>query len=150
MIGVLYTADKLVLLSIFISFFYLIFLFRTPKNIDNLHAKNVYTVLIMICILTNFVNIAAAYVYPKVLLVHGFDEEEEVEKSRKLSRDMLSESVTINLIREFLRNDARQVTAINQLQHTEVSGQEAQLLNELELMLVKKPLRFKKLFHMKR
>lgn len=144
-LGVMYSSDKLVLLSILISFFCLILLFRTPKKIDNLHMKN-GTIIIMICILANIVNIATTYVYPKILLAGGFDEEAAIEQSRNLSRDMISESVTINLIREFLRNDVKQVTALNQLQRVAFSEHETQLLSELGIDVNKKPISIQKTF----
>ncbi|MEN6413099.1 MAG: sulfatase-like hydrolase/transferase [Veillonellales bacterium] len=132
--SVLYTSDKIVLISILISFFLLILLFRTPKRMDNLLKKNAgVSIIIMICIAANLINIATANAFPKALVAGGFDEEGEIEKSRNLSRDMLSESVTINLMREFLRDDERQATAPSQLHRVAFSEQETQLLSELGL-----------------
>ncbi len=144
--GVLYTTDKIVLLGILISFSFLILLFRAPKRMHNLHTKNVVFLTIMICLLANLVNYTTAYVYPKALLEEGFDEEAEIEISRNLSRDLLTKSVTTNLIREFLRNDVRPVTASNQLYRVAFSKQETQLLNELGITVSGKPASIQKTF----
>ena len=144
-IGVIYTSDKVFLLGILMSFFFLIWLFRTPKKIKNWRTSTVSTI-ITICIAANLVNIATAYVYPKVLVESGFDEEGEIEKSRNLSREMLSESVTINLLQEFLRQDLRQVTATNHLYRVAFSEQETQLLDELGISVREKPISTQKAF----
>jgi lipoteichoic acid synthase len=144
--GVLYTTDKIVLLGILISFFFFMLLFRTPKKMPTLHSKNIGSLIIMICILANLVNFATAYVYPKVLMEEGFDEEAEIETCRNLSRDLLTKSVTINLIREFLRNDARHVAAANQLYRVAFSEQETKLLNELGIAFSEKPTPTQKAF----
>ncbi|WP_378954344.1 LTA synthase family protein [Pelosinus sp. sgz500959] len=144
--GVLYTADKVVLFGILISFFFLMLLFRTPKRMHTFRKKNVSTLIIMICILANFVNFTTAYVYPKALMEDGFDEEAEIEKSRNLSRDLLTESVTINIVREFLRNDDRHVNASNHLYRVAFSEQETKLLNELKIDVTEKPVFVQKTF----
>lgn len=145
--SVLYTTDIIVLIGILISFFFLMLFFRVPKKLDNLHPKKMgVPIIIMICIAVNFVNIATAYVYPKALVEGGFDEEGEIEKSRNLSRAMLSESVTINLIHEFLKNDDRQVIASNQLYRVAFSEHETQLLDELGIDISKKPIATQKAF----
>lgn len=137
--GVLYTADKLVLFSILISFFFLILLFRTPKKMHNFHQKNVGILIIMLCIFANFVNFSTTYLYPKALMEDGFDEEAEIETSRNLSRDLLAESVTINIVRELLRNDDHHANASNHLYRVAFSGQETKLLNELGIDVTEKP-----------
>jgi len=136
--GVLYTADKAVLFSILISFCFLILLFRTPRKTHHLHQKNVGILIITICILANFINFTTAYVYPKALMEDGFDEEAEIEKSRNLSRDLLTESVTINAVREFLRNEDRHVSASTHLYRVAFSKQEISLLNELGITVTEK------------
>ncbi len=130
-LGVIYTADKTVLLGILISLIFLILLFRTPKKINYSQTRNVGALIIVICIVANLINFATAYIYPKVLIANGYDEECELEKGRNLSRNILSESVTINLAREFLRNDESHVTASNQLYRVGFSEKETLLLNEL-------------------
>lgn len=137
--SVLYTTDKIVLLGILVSFFLLTLLFRTPKKMPILHQKNVGIMIIMICALTNLVNLSVAYVYPKALMEEGFDEEAEIEKSRHLSRDLLSKSVTTNIVLEFFRNDIRPVNASNQLYRVAFSERETQLLNELGIDVREKP-----------
>lgn len=137
--GVLYTADKVLLLSILVSFFCLTLLFRTPKKMPNLHQKSVGIMIIMICFIANFVNLTTAYVYPKVLMEEGFDEEAEIEKSRNLSRDLLTKSVTTNLVLELFRNNDRPVNASNHLYRVAFSKQETKLLNELGIDVNEKP-----------
>lgn len=144
-LGVLYTTDRIVLLSILLSFLFLMLLFRTPKKTGCLHTKNVGT-LIIICILANLINMGTAYVYPKVLVAYGFDEEGEIEKSRNLSRDLLTEPVTINLIEEFIKNDDRPVNASNQLYRVAFSEDETQLLSELGITVNEKPAATQKAF----
>lgn len=143
--GVLYTTDKIVLLGILLSFSVLMLLFQTPKKTGCLHTKNVCT-LIAICILANLINIGTAYVYPKALVANGFYEEGEIEKSRNLSRDMISESVTINLIGEFLKNDAIQVNASSQLYRVAFTEEETRLLSELKIAVNEKPVSTQKTF----
>lgn len=135
--GVLYTADKMVLLGILISFILLIVLFRTPKKILHLHSQNI-GVIILICIAANLVDISTAHIYPKVLLASGFDEEAEIEKSRNLSRDLLSQSVAVNLVRQLLRDDEIQAAA-NHRYRVEFSEPETQLLNEFGIKVEKEP-----------
>ena len=137
--GVLYTADKVVVLATLVSFFFLTLLFRTPKKLPNLHPKNVGIIIIMICLLANLANLTTAYVYPKALLEEGFDEEAEIEKSRNLSRDLLTKSVTINLALEFFRNNVRPVNASNHLYRIVFSEQETKLLNELGIDIRESP-----------
>ncbi len=144
--GVLYTTDKIVLLGILISFCFLMLLFRAPKRMHHLHTKNVVILTIMICILANLVNFTTAYVYPKALMEEGFDEEAEIETCRNRSRDLLTKSVTTNLIREFLRNDDRPVTAATQLYRVAFSEQETKLLNELGIAVSEKPIPTQKAF----
>lgn len=142
--GVLYVTDKIVLIGILISFLFLMLLFRTPKKPDNLHQK-IVTNIIMICISANLINITIAKAYPKALVANGFDEEGEIEKSRNLSRDMLSESVTINLIQEFLRNETH-LTASSQLYRVAFSEHETQLLNKLGIAVDEKTISVQKAF----
>ncbi len=129
--GVLYTADKMLLLGILVSFLVLTLLFRTPKNLSNLHIKNAGITIITICVLANFVNLTTAYLYPIALMEEGFDEEAEIEKSRNLSRDLLTKSVTLNLALEIFRNNDRAVNASTHLYRVPFSKQETDLLNEL-------------------
>ena len=138
-LGVIYTADKSVLLGICISIFFLFLLFRTPKKIDNLQTKNVGVIIIMICIVANLINFAAANIYPEVLLANGYDEESEIERARNLSRNLLSESVTINLAREFWRNHEKHITASTQLYRVGFSENETLLLSELGIEVGEKP-----------
>lgn len=144
--GVINSADKIVLIGIVSTFLFLLSLFRTPKKTGKLHLKNVGIILLLICISANIANMATAYVYPKVLLAGGFDEEGEIEKSRNLSRDMLSESVTINIIQEFLRKDQGVITATNQLYRVAFSKLETQLLDELGIVVGEKPTPAQKAF----
>jgi hypothetical protein len=137
--GVLYTTDKTILFGILISFLFLMFLFRAPERMHNFHTKNAGILIITICILANLVNFATAHVYPKALKEEGFDEEAEIETSRNLSRYLLTESVTVNFMREFLRNDDSHVTASNQLYRVAFSAQESKLLRELEIDVSEKP-----------
>ncbi|WP_245755012.1 LTA synthase family protein [Pelosinus propionicus] len=136
--GVVYTTDKMILLGILISFFFFMLLFRAPNKMPTLHSKS-FGSLIMICILVNLVTFSTAYVYPKVLMEEGFDEEAEIEICRNLSRDLLTKSVTINLIREFLRNDDRPVAAANQLYRVAFSEKETDLLDDLGITVNEKP-----------
>lgn len=140
MLSVIYTADNYVLLGILISFFLLMLLFRLPKKINKLHTQSVVIIMITLYIGFNFINFATAYVYPKVLIANGFDEEGDIEKARDLSRDLISESVTINLVREWGRNNARQVTASNQLYRVAFSKNETLLLSELGIEIGEKPI----------
>lgn len=134
--SVIYTADKLASLSILTSFFLLMFLFRAPKRTEHLHSKNMsVAIMIMVCFAANLVNMATVNAYPKALVEGGFDEEGAIEKSRNLSRDMLSGSVTVNLLRELLRNTESQVAAPSQLYRVPFSTQETQLLNELDIVV---------------
>lgn len=137
--GVLCTTDKIVLLCIVISFFFLMLLFRTPRKLGHFSKKNIGPIIIWICLLANLINFAAASLYPKVLLASGFDEESEIENSRNLSRNMLSESVTINLAREFWRNREREIPATSQHQHFAFSEDETYLLSELGININEKP-----------
>lgn len=121
-------------------------LFRTPKKIYNLRTKNLGTIIVMVCILANLINFATAYTYPKVLLESGFDEESEIEKARNLSRALLSESVTINLVREFWKNEERSVPVFSHLQHFAFSEHETQLLSELGIDVAEKPLATQNVF----
>jgi len=132
-IGVLSSTDKTILLSILISFFFFMLLFRAPKKMYDFHTKNVASLIVILCILANAVNYTTAYVYPKVLLEEGFDEEAEIEKSRNLSRDLLTKSVTLNLALEFFRNSDRPVNASNHLYRVAFSEQETALLNEMRI-----------------
>jgi phosphoglycerol transferase MdoB-like AlkP superfamily enzyme len=138
-LGVIYTTDKTVLLGILISLIFLILLFRTPKKINYSQTRNVGSLIIVICIVANLINFATAYIYPKVLIANGYDEECELEKGRNLSRNILSQSVTINLAREFLRNDESHVTASNQLYRVGFSEKETLLLSELGIEVGEKP-----------
>lgn len=137
--GVLYTTDKMVLLGIVISFFLLMLLFRFPKRLHTLPARNIGILIIMICLLANLANVTTAYVYPKALLEEGFDEEAEIETSRNLSRDLLTKAVTVNLMQELLRNNDKYTAASNQLYRVAFSKQEARLLNELGIDVGEKP-----------
>ncbi len=138
--SVVSTADKLLLLGILLSFSCLMLLFRTPKKLDGWHTKNMgIAIMIMLCVAVNQINTATADAYPKALVEGGFDEEGEIEKSRNLSRDMLSGSITVNLVREFLRNVDKPVTVPSQLYRVPFSVQETQLLNELDIAVDKKP-----------
>lgn len=137
--SVLYTADKVVLLGIVISFFLLMLLFRTPKKLDSPFNNNTVIIAILLCISANLVNAATAHIYPSMLIENGFDEEGEIEKSRNLSRDLLAASVTINLVREWLRNDDSYAAASNQLYRVAFSEHETQLLQELGITVGEKP-----------
>lgn len=138
--SVVSTADKLLLLGILLSFSCLMLLFRTPKKIDGWHTKNMgIVIMIMLCVAVNLINTATADAYPKALVEGGFDEEGEIEKSRNLSRDMLSGSITFNLVREFLRTAERQVTAPSQLYRVPFTEKETQLLSELDIAIDEKP-----------
>lgn len=137
--GTIYTADKIALLVIVISFSLLMLLFRTPKKFDQLPTKNISTMIVSICILANFITIATAYAYPKLLLADGFDEEAAIETYRNLSRDMIFESVTINLAREILQNDDKNIPAFSNLQHYPFSEDEIYLLDELGIDVNPKP-----------
>lgn len=136
--GVLYTADKTVLFGILVSFFFLALLFRTPKNNAHTPQKLVgVAIIILICVITNLVNIAMADVYPKVLAAGGFNLEGELEQSRNLSRDLLAKSVTMNLVREFLRTEARPGVDPLQFHREAFSDQEKQLLSKLGIKVDK-------------
>lgn len=102
--------------------------------------------IVAICILANLINIATAYIYPQLLLADGFDDEAEIEKSRNLYRDLLSESVTINLAREIWQNDEEYIPASSQLQHFSFSGNEIALLSQLEIDINEKPISSQKAF----
>ena len=145
-IGVIYTSDKMILLGILASLLFLTLLFRTPKNLQRLHTKNIGIMIVTICIFTNFVYSATTYVYPKALMEDGFDEEAEIEKSRNPSRDLLTGSVTINLVWQALRNEDRHVNASSQLYRVAFSEQETKLLNELGVDVKEKPTSAQKTF----
>lgn len=137
--SVIYTADKLILLGIIISFSFLMLLFRTPDSLHHAHRKNTGIVtLILICIAVNLVNMATVTAYPQALIENGFDEESAIEKSRNLSRDMLSSSVTVNLVREFLRNTESHAAA-SQLHRYPFTEKEVRLLSELNIAYDEKP-----------
>jgi phosphoglycerol transferase MdoB-like AlkP superfamily enzyme len=145
--GVLYAADKLVLIGILASFFFLIMLFRIPKKFEDSHIKTAGVAMIaVICITANLINIATSEAYPKVLYAGGFDEEGEIEKSRNLSRELISKSVTVNLVREFLRNEEKLVINPNQFQREVFSENEKRLLSEFGIMVDEKPDAFEKAF----
>lgn len=125
------TADKSVLFAIVSSFLFLLFLFRTPKNFPPSRAKSISIMIIAICLGVNAVNLATAYTYPQLLQADGFDEESIIERSRNLSRELLSDPVIISLAREILRNDEKHVVASSQRQHLPFSKDEISLLDEL-------------------
>lgn len=137
--SVINTADKSFLLGILISLILLALLFRTPKKINYRQTGNTVAIILFICIAANLINFATAYIYPKVLIAHGYDEEAELEKARNSSRNLLSQSVTINLAREFWRNDERIVAASSQLYRVAFSEKEALLLNELGIKVGERP-----------
>ena len=144
--SVLHSTDNLVLFSIPVSLFFLIFLFRTPKKLPTSHVKNAGIIMITICIFINVVNISVAHFYPKALMEDGLDEESMVETSRNLSRDLLTKSVTVNLVWEFLRNDIKPANASTQLYRIAFSEQEAELLDELGIDVNAKPAQAPKTF----
>lgn len=145
--GVVYSADKTILITILISFCFFMLIFRTPKKSDNFLQKNFgATAIIILCILINFVNLTIVNAYPKALLAAGFDEESEIEKSRNLTRNMLSKSVTINLIQEFFGNETKHVTATSQVQRVTFSEHEIELLSELGIEVDKKTTSTNKVF----
>jgi len=137
--SVIYTSDKLILLGILMSFSFLMLLFRTPGSSHHLHRKNAgVVILILICVAANLVNMATVAAYPQALIENGFDEESAIEKSRNVSRDMLSGSVTVNLVREFLRNTEKHAAA-SQLLRYPFTEKEARLLSELDIAVDEKP-----------
>lgn len=145
--GVLSTTNKFVLLGIVVSFFLLMFLFRKFPAIPDLPIKTVsIAIIVTACITANLINIATAEVYPKALYAGGFDEEGEIEKARNISRDLISSSVTVNLVQEFLRNEEK--TAINPNQYNRIpfSEDEKQFLGELGMTVDEKNARFEKAF----
>ncbi|WP_371381768.1 LTA synthase family protein [Sporomusa aerivorans] len=115
-------------------------LFRLPKRIQPFHAKSVGIVMITLYIGFNFINFATVSIYPKVLLENGFDEESDIEKARNISRDLISGSVTVNLVRELRRNDERHITAASQLYRVAFSKNEKLLLSELGIEIGEKPI----------
>ncbi|MBP2636699.1 MAG: sulfatase [Firmicutes bacterium] len=137
--SVIYTSDKLILLGILMCFSFLMLLFRTPGNLHHLPRKNTgVVILILICVAANLVNIATVAAYPRALIDNGFDEESAIEKSRNVSRDMLSSSVTVNLVREFLRNTEKHAAA-SQLHRYPFTEKETRLLSELDIAYDEKP-----------
>ncbi len=137
--GVISTTDKGVLLGIALSFIFLLLLFRTPKQPHFLPGKNIGALVLTVCVLANLVNIATAYTYPKLLLENGYNEESELEKSRNVSRDLLSESVTLNLVQEIWQNDEQYVPVSSHLRHYPFTKEETYLLDELGMNLQDKP-----------
>lgn len=129
--GVLSTADAPMLAGVLGSFCLLLFLFRTPKRPDYLRHKNLGAIAFTVCLLANVLNVTLGTLYPQLLLADGYYEEGEIEKARKVSRELLAESVTLNLARELLHTEESQMATASQLQHIAFSQKETRLLREL-------------------
>lgn len=142
--GVIHTADNAILAAIFISFLLLLLLFRTPQKTarESLHSKNIAILAIMVCLLANGINAATAYTYPKLLLENGYNEESELEKSRNLSRVLLSESVTFNLMKEIWQDEEKYIPPAGELQHYPFPEEQVNLLDELKIDIHEKPIPF--------
>ncbi len=138
-LSVIHTTDKLIFLGIGISLSLLILLFRVPKKLYYGPKGSSVAIILFICIAVNLVNFVTAFFYPQLLVTNGYDEEAELERARNASRSLLSQSVTLNLAQEFLRNDERLVAASSQLYRVAFSENETILLNDLGIKVGEKP-----------
>jgi len=138
-LSVIHTTDKLIFLGIGISLSLLILLFHVPKKLYYGPKGSSVAIILFIFIAVNLVNFVTAFFYPQLLVTNGYDEEAELERARNASRSLLSQSVTLNLAQEFLRNDERLVAASSQLYRVAFSENETILLNDLGIKVGEKP-----------
>ncbi len=138
-LSVIHTTDKLIFLGIGISLSLLILLFHVPKKLYYGPKGSSVAIIPFIFIAVNLVNFVTAFFYPQLLVTNGYDEEAELERARNASRSLLSQSVTLNLAQEFLRNDERLVAASSQLYRVAFSENETILLNDLGIKVGEKP-----------